>query len=71
MTRVEIRFRLSQPLSDKLLPAIAGAHAVYGIHRVRLSPTMDSLTVEYDATRLRPADVEASLARAGIAVEQA
>jgi allophanate hydrolase subunit 1 len=71
MTRVEIHFRLCQPLSDKLLPAIASAHAVYGIERVRLSPTMDSLTVEYDATRLRPADVEASLAHAGIAVEQA
>jgi allophanate hydrolase subunit 1 len=71
MTRVEIHFRLSQPLSDRLLPAIASAHTVYGIQRVRLSPTMDSLTVEYDATRLRPADVEAALAGAGIAVERA
>jgi copper chaperone CopZ len=71
MTRVEIHFRLSQPLSEKLLPAIAGAHTVYGIQRVRLSPTMDSITVEYDATRLSPAEVEAALTHAGIAVEQA
>jgi hypothetical protein len=32
---------------------------------------MDSLTVEYDATRLRPAEVEAALSGAGIATEQA
>ena len=68
MTRVQIHFRLSQPLSDNLFPAIASAHSLYGIQRVRLSPAMDNLTVEYDATRLRPAEVEATLARCGIAV---
>ena len=71
MTRVQIHFRLSQPLSANLFPTIASAHSLYGILRVRLSPAMDSLTVEYDATRLRPAEVEAALTHAGIAVEQA
>jgi allophanate hydrolase subunit 1 len=71
MTKVQVHFRLRQPLSENLFPAIASAHALYGIQRVRLSPAMDSLTVEYDATRLRPAEVEAALYRAGIAVEQA
>jgi hypothetical protein len=32
---------------------------------------MDALLVEYDATRLRPAEVEATLANAGIPVERA
>ena len=71
MTRVQIRFRLRQPLSDSLLQTIADAHSLYGIQRVRLSPAMDSITVEYDATRLRPAEVEAALTGAGIDVEQA
>ncbi len=71
MTRVQIHFRLRQPLSDQLFPTIANAHTLYGIQRVRLSPAMDSLTVEYDASRLRPAEVEAALTGAGIAIEQA
>jgi len=71
MTKVQIHFRLSKPLDDALLQRIADAHAIYGIQRVRLAPAMDSLTVEYDATRLQPADVESALAGAGIAVEQA
>ncbi len=71
MTKVQIRFRLRQPLSDSLLQTIADVHSLYGIQRVRLSPAMDSITVEYDATRLRPAEVEAALTGAGIDVEQA
>ena len=71
MTKVQIRFRLRQPLSDRLFQTISSAHKLYGIQRVQLSPAMDSLTVEYDATRLRPAEVEAALSGAGIAIEQA
>ena len=71
MTKVQIRFRLRQPLSDHLFQTISSAHTLYGIQREQLSPAMDSLTVEYDATRLRPAEVEAALSGAGIAVEQA
>jgi len=70
MTKVQIRFRLRQPLSDSLLQTIANAHSVYGILRVRLAPSMDNLTVDYDATRLRPAEVESALAGAGIDVER-
>jgi hypothetical protein len=68
MTKVQIRFRIERPLDDGMLQSIAAAHAVYGIHRVKLDPSMDILTVEYDATRLSPAEVEAALAGAGIAV---
>jgi hypothetical protein len=51
------------------MDAVARVHGVYGIHRVILkTPEMDSLTVEYDATRLTPDDVEASLIRGGIPV---
>ena len=71
MTKVQIRFRLAKPLDDALLQRISDAHSIYGIQRIRLSPAMDSVTVEYDATRLRPAEVESALAGAGIAIEQA
>jgi allophanate hydrolase subunit 1 len=68
MTKVQIRFRLSRPLDTVLLPRIAEAHSLYGIHRVTVSPARDSVTVEYDATRLNPAEVESALARAGIPI---
>jgi hypothetical protein len=71
MTKVQIRFRVERPLDDAMLSRIADAHALYGIQRVSVSPARDGLTVEYDATRLRPADVESALAGAGIAVERA
>ena len=68
MTKVQITFRLQRPLTDAQMPRIAEAHSIYGIHRVTLAPSMESITVEYDATRLRPAEVESALAAAGIPV---
>ena len=70
MTKVQLRFRLAKPLDDSLLGRLANTRAIYGIGRIRVEPALDALTVDYDATRLRPADVEAALAGAGIAVEQ-
>lgn len=71
MTKVQIRFRLQKPLDDASLARIADTHTLYGIQRVKVAPSLDSLMVEYDATRLRPAEVEAALASAGIPVESA
>jgi hypothetical protein len=68
MTKVQVRFRLQKPLDDAMLARISDAHAVYGIQKVKVEPSLDSLMVEYDATRLRPAEVESALAGAGIPV---
>ena len=69
MTKVQIHFRLQKPLDDLLLQRISDAYALYGIQRIQIDPSMEGLTVEYDATRLRPAEVESAMARAGIPVE--
>ena len=69
MTKVQLRFRLQRPLDDLLLSRISDAHTIYGIQRIQVWPTLDGLTVEYDATRLRPAEVESALANAGIPVQ--
>lgn len=69
MTKIQKHFRLLRPLDEPQLERIAGVHSIYGIQRVQVSPSLDSLTVEYDATRLRPAEVEAALAGAGIPIE--
>lgn len=69
MTKVQVRFHLEKPLDDKLLARLAEAHSKYGIQKIVLAPGLESLVVEYDATRLRPAEVEAALTGAGIAVK--
>ena len=48
---------------------LSDAHAIYGIQKVKVAANPDRLMVEYDATRMRPAEVEAALTRAGIAIE--
>lgn len=67
MTKLQIRFKLQKPLDDVLLSHISDAHSFYGIFQIQVSPAMDGLMVEYDATRLKPAEVESALAGAGIA----
>jgi hypothetical protein len=69
MTKIQLRYELSKPLDDTLLERIARIHAVYGIERVSVSPGMDSIPVEYDASRLTGADVEGVLHRNGIPVQ--
>jgi hypothetical protein len=66
MTKVQIRFRLQKPLDDRMLSRIADAHVLYGIQKIQVEPSLEALTVDYDATRLRPAEVESALAGAGI-----
>jgi len=67
MTKVQIRFRLQSALSEAQRSRLAEAHAVYGVQRIQVEEPGASLTVEYDASRLRPEEVEAVLRRAGVA----
>jgi allophanate hydrolase subunit 1 len=63
-----MHFRLRQPLDDATMAQLSNISDIYGIQKVKLGA--DTLMVEYDATRLRPAEVEAALARAGVAAER-
>ena len=67
MTKVQLRFRLLRPLDAHMMQRIAEAHAIYGIQHVQVAGA-EEIDVEYDASRLRPADVDAALARGGIPV---
>jgi hypothetical protein len=68
MTRVQIHFRLLEPLNEAGMTKLSDASAIYGIQKLKLGA--GSLMVEYDASRMRPAEVEAALAQAGIAAER-
>jgi len=71
MTKVTLHYDLSRPLSDSDLENIARVHSVYGMVRVQVAPTLDKITVDYDASRLMKQDVEAILARHDIPIRVA
>jgi hypothetical protein len=71
VTKVQIRLRLQKPLDDSTLSHLAAANSIYGIQRLRVAPTLDALDVEYDATRLKQADVLNALSAAGVAIAAA
>lgn len=68
MSRVELHYEFLAPFQDSWAEAIERLHAVYGIHALKLAPSLDRLTVVYDASRLTPADVEHHLRMAGLPV---
>jgi hypothetical protein len=68
MTKIQVHYDLTRPVDDQMLEQISAVHSVYGILRVALAPTLDGLTVEYDATRLNPREVETVLRKAGLPI---
>jgi hypothetical protein len=70
MTKVQLHYKLTRPLSDEDLEGVAKVHGYYGIVRVKPSPQLDEVMVEYDASRLLRDDVEATLARFGIPISR-
>ncbi|HLH40572.1 MAG TPA: hypothetical protein VKX39_15585 [Bryobacteraceae bacterium] len=68
MTKVTLHYHLLRPLNDDDLTNIANVHSTYGIARVQVAPSLDRITVDYDASRLSKLDVEAVLARHGIPI---
>jgi hypothetical protein len=67
MTKVQIHLGLQAPLDDAMLQRISDANSIYGIESIKIKPSMKELMVEYDATRLKPSEVERALAASGIA----
>ncbi len=69
MTKVTTHYNLLRKLGDEDLENIAALHSTYGIVRVQVAPSLDHLTVDYDASCLMKKDVEAELRRHGIPVQ--
>jgi hypothetical protein len=68
MTKVTLHYDLTRPLTDADLDNIANVHSTYGIARVQVAPSLDKLTVDYDASRLMKTDVESALMRHGLPI---
>ena len=70
MTKVQLEYDLVRRLTDGDAGAVADVHSWYGILRVQLAPSLDRLTVDYDASRLSEEDVEAVLHRFGLPIKR-
>jgi hypothetical protein len=70
MTKITLHFKLLKPLDEQLMDRIARAGAIYGLNRVQVTPSLDKVIVDYDASRLSLAEVEAAIAGAGIPAER-
>lgn len=71
MTKVTLHYDLGRKLTEEDYPNVAAVHSVYGMVRVQMAPSLDKITVDYDASRLMKKDVEAALARYGIPLAHA
>ncbi len=68
MTKITLRFQLLAALDERLMTNIARAGSVYGLARVQVTPKLDGLIVDFDASRLTVYDVERELGKAGVPV---
>jgi hypothetical protein len=49
---------------------VAAAHSKFGLSKLQLSPGLDRLTVEYDASRLTADQVESTLHGFGLPIQR-
>ena len=68
MTKVQFDYDLLRKITDEDAEAIGNIHSHYGIQKVRIAPSLDRITVDYDASRLSAADVASVLACYGLPV---
>ena len=67
MTLLEAKFELQSPLTHDQLRSLGEFANTYGLRRFRLDEPNKRLTFEYDASRLRQAQVMHALGAIGIA----
>jgi hypothetical protein len=70
VTLAEITYDLQAPIGLAQHRALAGLANTYGVRRYRVDDERQQITVEYDASRLRPIDVENLLQQARIPAVQ-
>lgn len=70
MTKVTLHYKLLAPLDEKLMEAISRAGSTYGLLRVHLTPSLDGLVVDFDASRLSATEVGVILGDAGLPLER-
>lgn len=65
MTKVQTAYKLSRKLGDEDLGMLSKLPSVYGIFLAKISPSLDELRIEFDASRLTVDDLESVLDQHG------
>ena len=68
MTKVTLHYNLSRALTEPELGGVADLPSTYGIARVQVTPGLDKIIVDYDASRMMKTDVESVLHRHGLPI---
>jgi hypothetical protein len=68
MTKVTLHYNLSRALTEPELGSVADLPSTYGIARVQVTPGLDKIIVDYDASRMMKTDVESVLHRHGVPI---
>lgn len=67
MTSMDILFRYAGTLTGDQLQSLSRLADVYGIRRLRIDEAAGTLALEYDATRMDAARIEALVRACGVA----
>jgi hypothetical protein len=70
MTKCERTYHFDRPLDSTLLEAVSKAHGVYGIQKLKVDPSLLSVSVGWDASRLSRLQVESILAGFGLPLKK-
>ncbi len=68
MTKIQHDYALLRILDDDDAEAIENVHSYYGIQKITIGASLDRITVDYDATRLSPADLDTVLVNFGVPI---
>ena len=68
MTKVQTSYDLLRKLDDDDATAIGDVHGCYGVEKIAIAPGLDHITVDYDASRLSPSDLDSMLVNHGVPI---
>ncbi len=70
MTQMEVAYRYAAPPNESAMRAIDNMREVYGIRRVTFNDKLQTVRVEYDASRFKEPVVANLLRRAGVDIRE-
>jgi hypothetical protein len=70
MTALDVCFRYGMPPGENEMRALKSVREVYGIRAIRFDEKNKTVRVEFDASRLNEANVQALLRRADIDIKE-
>ena len=66
MTTVDIGFQCRATPTERQMYALDVLHGVYGVRKISFAEKKGTIRIEYDVSRLTPADIAALVHGAGI-----